>query len=174
MIPVKVRQSFTRRIVIGAAVAFAFAMAVPYVGFAQSDPMPGMWVGTWKLNQAKSTFRPGPPPRSVTLIGVVSGQGVIITADSVTASGTTTHAVFTLVFDGKFHPITGTQVADANAILKTDPYTAEYAYTKDGVLVQVGTYRFAMDGRSLTIASKGISALSAGQRVDNITVYDKQ
>jgi hypothetical protein len=50
----------------------------------------------------------------------------------------------------------------------------EYAYTKDGTLVQVGSYRFAMDGRSVTIATKGLSVIAAGQRVDNIAVYDKQ
>jgi len=154
--------------------AIVFALAVPQSGSAQPDPLIGMWVGTWKLNLAKSTFRPGPPPRSVTLTGVASGSGVTVTADTVTASGAATHAVFTFIPDGKFHPITGSQIADANAVLKTDPYTAEYAYTKDGTLVQVGSYRFAMDGRSVTIETKGLSVIAAGQRVDNIAVYDKQ
>lgn len=148
--------------------------AAPQAGSAQTDPMAGMWVGTWKLNQAKSMFRPGPAPRSVTLTGVANGTGVTVTADSMSAAGAATHAVFTLSFEGKFQPITGTQVADAGALFKTDPYTAEYAYTKDGALVQVGTYRFAMDGRSLTIVTKGISVVAAGQRVDNVVVYDKQ
>ena len=154
--------------------AIVFASLVPSLGSAQTDPSVGMWVGTWKLNPAKSTFRPGPPPRSVTLTGIANGPGLTVTADSVTASGATTHSVFTVVFDGKFHPITGTQVADANAVLKTDPYTSEYAYTKDGTLVQVGSYQFTTDGKSLTIATKGVSVVAAGQRVDNIAVYDKQ
>jgi hypothetical protein len=154
--------------------ALLFALLVPQSGSAQTDPMVGMWTGTWKLNQAKSTFRPGPPPTSATLTGVASRLGVTVTADSAAASGATTHAVFTIVFDGKFHPITGTQVADAGAVFKTDPYTLEYAYTKTGTLVQVGTMRFAMDGRSLTISTRGTSVIAAGQRVDNIAVYDKQ
>ena len=162
------------RVFVIALTAAGFALAVPHSGSAQTDPTTGMWVGTWKLNLAKSTFRPGPPPRSVTLTGVASGEGVTVTADTVTASGAATHAVFTLVLDGKFHPITGSQIADASAGLKTDPYTVEYAYTKDGTLVQVGSYRFAMDGWSVTIATKGISVIAAGQRVDNIAVYDKQ
>ena len=162
------------RVFVVALIAAVFALAAPPSGSAQTDPIAAMWVGTWKLNLAKSTFRPGPPPRSVTLTGVASGSGVTVTADTVTASGAATHAVFTFVPDGKFHPITGSQIADANAVLKTDPYTVEYAYTKDGTLVQVGSYRFAMDGRSVTIATKGISVIAAGQRVDNIAVYDKQ
>lgn len=162
------------RFAICASAAFVFALLVPQHGFAQTDPMVGMWVGTWKLNQAKSTFRPGPPLRSFTLTGVASGPGVTVTADSVTASGATTHGVFTVIFDGKFHPITGTSVADAGAVFKADPYTMESAYTKDGTLVQVSTFRFAMDARSLTVATRGISISTAGQRVDNILVFDKQ
>lgn len=158
------------RALVVASVAILFAVAAPQVGFAQDDPM----IGTWKLNIAKSTYKPGPPPRSVTLTGVATGQGVTVTADAVTAAGAATKAVFTIVHDGKFHPITGSQVADANAALRTDPYTVEYAYTKEGSLVQVGTITFARDGRSLTIASKGISVLAAGQRVDNVAFYDKQ
>lgn len=162
------------RVLVAAKTAVLFALAVLSPVSAQSDPMASLLVGTWKLNHAKSTFRPGPAPRTVTLTGVASGSGVTVTADSVTASGATTHAVFTIGFDGKFHPITGSAVADSNALLKTDPYTAEYAYTKDGMLVQVGSFRFAMDGRSMTIASKGTSIIAAGQRVDNVAVYDKQ
>ena len=162
-----------RVFVVGLA-ACVFAAAAPSPGSAQTDPMVNMWVGTWKLNLAKSTFRPGPPLRSATLTGVASGPGVTVTADSVTASGVATHGVFTVTFDGKFQPIIGTQVADAAASFKTDPYTMESAYTKDGTLVQVSTFRFATDGRSLTIATRGISVITAGQRVDNITVYDKQ
>jgi hypothetical protein len=153
-----------------ALAAFVFALQVPHEGRAQSDPIAGMWVGTWKLNIAKSTFPPGPPPRSVTLTGVASGSGVTVTADTATAAG----AAFTVAFDGKFHPITGSSAANAGAAFKTDPYTMESAYTKDGTLVQVSTFRFAMDGRSLTIATRGISVIAAGQRVDNIAVYDKQ
>jgi hypothetical protein len=157
-----------------ASAAFLFALLAPQTGSAQTDPMAAMWVGTWKLNVAKSTFRPGPPLRSLTLTGVANGPGVTVTADSVTASGAATHAVFTVVFDGKFHPITGSQAVNAGAVFAVDPYTMESAYTKDGALVQVSTYRFAMDGRSLTIATRGISVVTAGQRVDNITVFDKQ
>jgi len=162
------------RVFIVALTAAIFAIAVPPSGVAQTDPMVGMWVGTWKLNLAKSTFRPGPPLRSFTLTGVASGPGVTVTADSVTASGAPTHGVFTVIFDGRFRPITGTSVADAGAFFKTDPYTMESVYTKDGTLVQVSTFRFAMDGRSLTIATRGISVSAAGQRVDNIFVLDKQ
>ena len=68
----------------------------------------------------------------------------------------------------------GTSVADAAALFKIDAYTAEGASTKDGTLVQVSTFRFGMDGKSLTIATRGISMSAAGQRVDNIFVFDKQ
>lgn len=37
------------------------------IGFAQSDP----GIGTWKLNLAKSTYSPGPPP---VLVGGIENQ----------------------------------------------------------------------------------------------------
>jgi hypothetical protein len=162
------------RFAICASAAFAFALLAPQSGSAQTDPMAAMWVGTWKLNLAKSTFRPGPPPRSFTMTGVASGPGVTVTGNAVTASGVATQYAFTVNFDGKFHPITGTSVADSAAVFTIDPYTFESASTKDGTLVQVSTFRFGMDGRSLTIATRGLSMSAAGQRVDNIFVFDKQ
>jgi hypothetical protein len=46
---------------IQAAVGLAAAIALPQVGLAQSN------LGTWKLNVAKSTYSPGPAPKSQTL-----------------------------------------------------------------------------------------------------------
>ena len=40
--------------------AILFATALPQIGFAQSDPL----VGIWQLNLAKSKYSPGPPPKS--------------------------------------------------------------------------------------------------------------
>jgi hypothetical protein len=42
-----------------ALLGLTVSTAPPQTGFAQSDPL----IGTWKLNLARSTFSPGPPPR---------------------------------------------------------------------------------------------------------------
>jgi hypothetical protein len=75
----------------------------PQVGFAQSNP----WIGTWKLDLAKSAFSPGPPPRSQTSTVEAFGQGIRITNDGVDAKGNPAKNVVLLFNDGKSHPITG-------------------------------------------------------------------
>jgi len=45
-------------------VVIAFVALLPHPAFAQIDPR---ILGTWKLNLAKSTCEPGPPPASLTV-----------------------------------------------------------------------------------------------------------
>jgi hypothetical protein len=61
--------------------AALFATALPQIGFAQSDPL----IGTWKLNLAKSTYSPGPPPKSQTATFQAEGQGLRETLEATNA-----------------------------------------------------------------------------------------
>jgi hypothetical protein len=148
--------------------AFLFAASVPQAGFAQTDP----FIGTWKINLAKSTYKPGPPPQSVVFSVDSVGPGLRAAGEAVDGAGMTTHLIFTIVYDGKTHPVTGSPTIDGNAVVKTGANMLEYANTKAGVLVATGTITFAADGRSLTISTRTVNP--AGQRVDNLAFYDKQ
>jgi hypothetical protein len=148
--------------------ALLIAASVPQRSFAQTDPL----IGTWKLNLAKSTYKPGPAPRSVVFTAVAVGQDVQVSGDAIDAAGMPGHLVFTTVYDGKIHPVTGSAFFDGNSIIRTDAYTREGTLTKDGVLVQTSTFTFSMDGRTLTLSVRGLNA--AGQRTENVSVYDKQ
>ena len=71
------RRTLTTMALLGLAVA----TALPQIGFAQSNP----WIGTWKADLAKSTFSPGPPPRSMTVTFQAEGQGLRLTFDIIDA-----------------------------------------------------------------------------------------
>src|SRR5260370_7370520 len=71
---------------------------------AQDNP----FVGTWKLNLAKSKFEPGPAPKSQTRTVVAQGGGAKYTFDGVAADGTPFSYSFTVKYDGKDYPVTGT------------------------------------------------------------------
>jgi len=43
------------------------------------------WLGTWKLNTAKSKYSPGPAPKSLTLTWEATADGIKHAADGVTA-----------------------------------------------------------------------------------------
>jgi hypothetical protein len=62
------------RIAVAILAAFFFGAAFPQMSYAQTDPL----IGTWKLNVAKSTFSPGPAPRSTTATVTAAGQGSMV------------------------------------------------------------------------------------------------
>ena len=57
----------------GIALTAVFALAVNVSTGAQApDPL----VGTWKLDVAKSTYKPGPAPKSATVVIEAAGKGI--------------------------------------------------------------------------------------------------
>ena len=65
------------------------------------------WVGTWKLNLAKSKYSPGPPPKSSTVKVEPWENGLKTTTDVVTAQGEARHIEVSGKFDARDNPITG-------------------------------------------------------------------
>jgi hypothetical protein len=61
-------------------------------------------VGTWKLNLAKSTFSPGPAPKSQTRNYVESAQGLTVTVKTTAADGKESTTTLTYKEDGKPYP----------------------------------------------------------------------
>ncbi len=152
-----------------ALLAVVSATALTQIGFAQSNSI----VGTWKLNVAKSTYSPGPPPRSQTLSYEAVGQGIRVTADGIDAQGHPTKVVFGPYFyDGKPYPVTGTAAFDASSYKIVNDFTMEATRTKAGKVVQTLTRVFSADGTILTITTTGVDA--TGQQINNVAVYDKQ
>ncbi len=166
-------MKLTSRVIISRVITFAFAalvfaVALPDAGFAQSDVM----IGTWKINLAKSTYSPGPPPRSSTVTTQAAGQGLTSTFDGINAAGMPTHVVFTVMYDGQPHAVTGSAIIDASSIKRIDALRREYTNTKAGKVVASGTLVFSQDGKTFTIAGKGVDA--NGRQTNNVVVYDKQ
>jgi hypothetical protein len=146
---------------------FAIA-ASSNLGFAQSNP----WLGTWKLNLPKSTYAPGPAPRSQTFNFQGAGANLTNTAEGVDAAGSSTRSVNPHIYDGQPHPVTGNPSADARSYTRVDANTLITATMKAGKLVQVSTLILSQDGRTITNTGRGIDA--KGQPVNSVAVYDKQ
>ena len=93
-----------RRTMLGIVLSTA-VVVVPFTAFAQSM---NLWVGTWKLNFAKSTFDPGPPlvTSNTATFDLVNGVARL-TADAVNAQGQKDHTVVLVTFDGKEQPLVG-------------------------------------------------------------------
>jgi hypothetical protein len=156
--------SFIGTTFLGLAIA-----ALPDAGFAQSDPMTGLW----QINLVKSKYDPGPPPKSQTVYFQGEGQNRKVTIVGITAAGNPQSATFSeLVEDGKPHQVTGLAGVDAQAYTRVDARTLNVNRLKDGKVVQTGTWVVSPDGKALTVTFKGANA--NGREVSNILIYDKQ
>ena len=130
-------------------------------------------VGTWKLNVAKSTYSPGPAPKSATTVIEAAGAGTKVIVDQVTADGTTRHWEFTANYDGKDSPITGNNPdADMVARTRVNANTVQTVSKKGGKVTITQTSTVSADGKTRTVTMKGVNA--AGQTVNNVAVYEKQ
>lgn len=130
-------------------------------------------VGTWKLNVAKSTYSPGPAPKSATTVIEAAGAGTKVIVDQVTADGTTRHWEFTANYDGKDSPITGNNPdADMVARTRVNANTVQTVSKKGGKVTITQTSTVSADGKTRTVTMKGVNA--AGQTVNNVVVYEKQ
>lgn len=130
-------------------------------------------LGIWKLNVAKSTFTPGPAPKSQTLKYEPWGtDGVTVTADGVGADGKPTHWEFQAKYDGKDNRFMGNPDADTVAFKRIDANTIEAITKLKGKVTGITKAVVSADGKTRTLTQTGKNAL--GQDVKNVIVYDKQ
>ena len=136
--------------------------------FAQTDA----FIGTWKLNLAKSKFSPGPPLKSDTLTYEAVGQGVKATVKGSDAEGKPLDFQYTANYDGKDYPVTGNPDWDATSLKRIDAYKSESTHKKAGKVVGTITRVVAKDGKTLTITETGVNA--KGEKISNTLVFEKQ
>ena len=136
---------------------------------AQQDP----FVGTWKLNLAKSKFDPGPPPRSITVTwGAVGASGMKVTVDNVFPPDIKSHEESTAKFDGKDYPVTGSLTFDSVARKQIDSHTRVTINKKAGNVIRMLRGVVSTDGKTFT--STGIAIDAQGKAQNNVAVFDKQ
>jgi hypothetical protein len=130
------------------------------------------WVGTWKYNEAKSKFVPGPAPfKSRTVKVEAAGAGIKVSVDGVGADGKAQAYSYTASYDGKDYPITGNPLADAVAYKKIDDNTLEGTNKKGGQVVSTVSIVVAKDGKSMSVTSKGKDDKGP---FNNVVVLDRQ
>ena len=155
------------------ALAAVFAVVLtPTAGSAQRADLRRLVIGRWELNVAKSTFRPGPPPKSWTRTYEASGENVKYTDSLVDADGKAEVSEWTGSYDGKDHPFAGSPDYDAQAVKASNPFRATFTLKKAGKVVGSGTRVISRDGKVMTIRLKLTNA--KGQTFNNIRVFEKR
>jgi hypothetical protein len=154
--------------VVGIAIAAISALALSGVAGAQApDPM----VGTWTMDVAKSTYKPGPAPTSATVVITPEGKGLKVAIDSVMPSGPMKWG-YTNARDGKDTPVTGNPNYETVNVTQTSPHEATIVYKRAGKPVATTKTSVSKDGKSLTATTDGTDA--KGQAFHNVGHYTKK
>ncbi len=145
----------------------AFCVCAVAASFA-ADPN----VGTWKLNESKSTIPAGAPKNTKVVYTPAAGDSYKGVVDGVDGSGKPTHNEWTGKFDGKDYPLVGDPQADTRAILKTSPNHYKLTNKKDGKPTTTGTIEISADGKTRTLVTSSTDA--KGKRISATFIYEKQ
>jgi len=129
------------------------------------------FIGTWKLNEAKSKLAPG-TAKNNTVVYSTMGDQMMVTIDGTDAAGKATHNEWMGKFDGKDYPVTGDSTSDSRSVKKVDDHNLAFAVKKGGKVLFTGTIVLSADGKTRTVTTEGTDA--AGKKITATSVYDKQ
>jgi hypothetical protein len=136
------------------------------------EPSANPHVGTWTLNVSKSSYSPGPAPKSQTLkIEAWGDDGLTYAADGVGGDDKPTHSEFQAKFDGKDYEFKGNPDADTLSYKKIDANTLEATLKRKGAAAITANVVVSADGKTRTVTQTGKDA--KGKDVKIVSVYEK-
>jgi hypothetical protein len=149
---------------IACSLALCFISAT--VCFAQQG-----FMGTWKLNEAKSKIGAG-APKNNTVVCEPSGDTVKITVDGMDASGKPIHSEWTGKLDGKDYPVTGDENSDTRSYVQRSAHHLAFKAKKGSKVTTDGVISLSPDGKTRTVTTTTTDA--QGKKVKSTAVYDKE
>jgi hypothetical protein len=143
----------------------ALSVAAAAMCFANNPTL-----GTWKLNESKSTFGDGAGKSTMVVWKKVGDQDKCI-VNGIDAAGNKTHTMWVGRLDGKDYPVTGDTQSDSRSFKLSGEHKIDMVSKKDGKEVGDGTIVVADDGKTRTVTSNMTNA--KGEKVTSTSVYDK-
>jgi hypothetical protein len=148
---------------------FAFGALLAISAAVRAADAPGLEIGAWKLNTAKST---GNVPKSETRTYAASADGIVLDYHRVGADGKESSVHATVKYDGKDYPATGSPDFDALSVKRVGVNTVEGTQKRMGKVVGTSTRTVSKDGKTLTLISR--RANDKGEMTTTTLVYDRQ
>ena len=130
------------------------------------------WVGTWKLNLAKSKFPSGEAPKNLTLSFEKTADGIKLTSDGADAKGEPMHTEYTAKFDGTDVAWTGNPNADMASPKRIDANHYRNVWKKDGKVTVTAKVAVSPNGKTLTVTQTGKDA--QGKAMNVTEVFDRE
>jgi len=143
---------------------------VPQFVVAQNQ----LFVGNWKVDIAKSTYHPGPPPKSQILRFEPVGERFKVSLDGVNVQGPF-HSEATGRFDGVDVPVIAAparQAAFTYAFSRIDDHTWEIVIKVNGDRRILVHNVVSADGKTMKGVSTAVT--NQGQTTSEVVIYQKQ
>ncbi len=151
-------------------VTLCAAMSLTLAAHAASDPFDG----TWKINDAKSSWSDGKFPHNMSLMIQVKIENNKITYHSVNDTMKDKPAVadFVAELDGKPHPFNDSTRFNQVQVRRTAPTQLELLEMKDGDVIVGAWWWVSADGKQLI--RRGIGKAADGHSKEYEEYFDKQ
>ncbi len=130
-----------------------------------------VFIGTWKLNEAKSKIAAG-SLKNTTVVYEAAGDSVKVTTDGTDGDGKPSHSEWTGKFDGKDYPVTGDPSTDTRSYKTVNDHTLAFTNKKGDKVTISGRGVVSADGKTRTVTITGTD--SKGKEYTSTAVYDKQ
>jgi hypothetical protein len=128
------------------------------------------FLGTWKLNLAKSRFLSDESMQELTITWAAQGDKLRVSGAGTSADGRPIRYSYDPIYDGKDYPPAGVWNWDAVSNNQVDENTREDRYKKNGKMIRVERRTVSPDGKTLTYA---IEADTAKGRAKGLLVFDR-
>ena len=132
------------------------------------------FVGTWKLNTAKSKGTPGTLSKEATVVFDAVGDQMKRTVTGIDPDGEPVNTSSTIPWDGKEHKVEGPKGRPPVmvAVKSVNDRRVNVTVKRDGKVVSSGHVDVSKDGKTMAARLKGEDP--KGRKFDNVEVFDKQ
>lgn len=143
------------------------ALFVAAAGLTVTGQSADQWVGTWKLNVAKSksTLR----SQTTQLEAVPNGVRTVI--DTVDAQGKATHSEVIAMLDGKEYEMKGVAMPTTRAYKRVGR-DYEFVTRVNGKVINTSRGAVSADGKTRTLTTTGTDP--QGKPVNAVAIFDRQ
>jgi hypothetical protein len=141
--------------------------AISILLFAAENP----FVGTWKLNNKKSTFAPATETKEMKVVFEVAGGQVRRVATGIDSDGEPISETSTIAWDGKDHLIDGPGMTVA-VVQSGNSNTIDVTVKHEGKVMEKVKLTVSKNGKTMTAIAKGFNQKQ--RPVNNTEIFDRQ
>lgn len=127
------------------------------------------FVGTWKLNNAKSKFAPDTETKEMKVVFEESGGQVKRVATGIDSDGEPVAETSVVAWDGKDHTIPGPGMTVA---VVRSGRTINVTLKREGKVVENAKLTVSKSGKTMTVIEKGVDQKQ--RALDNTEIFEKK